>query len=202
MRRALAAVSAVSASLASSTLLDLKPVPLLGGSADWNFGRWAAVTDKVRGGVSTAELSPGADGAARFLGNLDPSKLNAGFAGVNLEVDLLPASLAELSGLQLEVLDADGKEYTLLLKMKNGASGSSYQVRFVPRPQEPYTASFRDFVGYYRGRPDPQAAPLQLSEVKTLALQIASNFTQQKGPFQLELQAITGIQNADASVAV
>ena len=39
-----------------------KPCPR---SADWNFGRWAAVTDKVRGGVSTAELSPGADGAAR-----------------------------------------------------------------------------------------------------------------------------------------
>lgn len=31
MRRVLAAVSAVSASLASSTLLNLKPVPLLGG---------------------------------------------------------------------------------------------------------------------------------------------------------------------------
>ena len=53
--------------------------------ADWRFSSWRAITDQVRGGVSTAELDPDR-GGARFVGTLDPSKLNAGFAGMNLDV--------------------------------------------------------------------------------------------------------------------
>eukprot|EP00913_Durusdinium_trenchii_P014656 g13750.t1 len=57
-------------------------------SAAWHFQSWRAITDQVRGGVSTARLvaaESGDDPRARFEGTLDPSKLNAGFAGVNLE---------------------------------------------------------------------------------------------------------------------
>ena len=51
-----------------------------------------------------------------------------------------------------------------------------------------------DFVAFYRGRPDASAAPLDKSQIETLAIQIASNFTQTSGPFQLELQSIAGLQ--------
>eukprot|EP00435_Cladocopium_sp_Y103_P034566 s6_g8.t4 len=81
-------------------------VPLLGGSADWRFSSWRAITDQVRGGVSTAALEPCAAGA-RFTGNLDPSKLSAGFAGMNLDVKVLPVAFSDLDGLKLGVLDAD-----------------------------------------------------------------------------------------------
>ena len=57
-------------------------VPLLGGNVSWLFGKWSAVTDAVRGGVSTAALEPAGAEAAQFRGSLDPSVLGAGFAGV------------------------------------------------------------------------------------------------------------------------
>ena len=37
---------------------------------------------------------------------LDPSKLKAGFAGMQLDAALLPAKLSALKGLQLNVLNA------------------------------------------------------------------------------------------------
>lgn len=52
-----------------------------------------------------------------------------------------------------------------------------------------------DFVAFYRGRPDASAAPLDKSQIETLAIQIASNFTQTSGPFQLELQSIAGLKS-------
>jgi hypothetical protein len=35
-------------------------------SADWRFSSWRAITDQVRGGVSTAALEPCAAGARRL----------------------------------------------------------------------------------------------------------------------------------------
>ena len=52
----------------------------------------------------------------------------------------------------------------------------------------------KDFAAYRRGRPDASAPPLDKSEIETLAIQIASNFTQQSGRFQLELQSIAGLK--------
>ncbi|CAK9078479.1 unnamed protein product, partial [Durusdinium trenchii] len=134
-RMAFAAVSAATASLAAASLVTApRPravVPLLGGSAAWHFQSWRAITDQVRGGVSTARLvaaESGDDPRARFEGTLDPSKLNAGFAGVNLDVSLLPEKISELSGLQVDVFETDGREYSLLVKLKGAESGSSYQV--------------------------------------------------------------------------
>lgn len=83
----------------------LQNTALLGGAADWQVQRWQAVTDQVRGGVSTAELLATERGA-RFSGMLDPSKLKAGFAGMQLEADLLPRKLSLFKGLQLNVLNA------------------------------------------------------------------------------------------------
>jgi len=97
--------------------------------------------------------------------------------------------------LNLAVSDADGHEYTLLVKTKGGKIGSSYQVRFVPKKQSPFETFFKDFVAFYRGRPDASAAPLDKSQIETLAIQIASNFTQTSGPFQLELQSIAGLKS-------
>mmetsp|Transcript_82705 Transcript_82705/g.130836 ORF Transcript_82705/g.130836 Transcript_82705/m.130836 type:complete len:199 (+) Transcript_82705:53-649(+) len=190
-------VAAAAFSAATSVVLaetrHFATVPLLGGSADWRFSSWRAITDQLRGGVSTAALEP-CGGGARFTGNLDPSKLSAGFAGMNLDVKVLPVSFSDLDGLKLGVLDADGREYTLLLKLKGGESGSSYQVRFVPQKQTEFEALFKDFAAYRRGRPDASAPPLDKSEIETLAIQIASNFTQQSGRFQLELQSIAGLK--------
>lgn len=168
-------------------------VPLLGGSLDWHFSSWKAITDQIRGGVSTAELVPLGTGA-RFHGMLDPSKLQAGFASIVLDVKLLPVDFSELTGLQLDVSDADGLEYGLLVKVKGAKSGSTYQTRFVPKKLTPYQASFEEFQAYYRGHPDASAPPLDKSQVEVLGIQIASNFTKQSGSYQLDLKSISGIK--------
>lgn len=61
--------------------------------------------------------------------------------------------------------------------------------------QGPPLSNFEDFAAFYRGRPDASAAPLDKSQIETLAIQIASNFTQTSGPFQLELQSIAGLKS-------
>ena len=53
----------------------------------------------------------------------------------------------------------------------------------------------KDFAAYRRGRPDASAPSLDKSQIETLAIQIASNFTQQSGRFQLELQSIAGLKS-------
>eukprot|EP00438_Fugacium_kawagutii_P030382 Skav226479 [mRNA] locus=scaffold4441:84685:87127:- [translate_table: standard] len=174
-----------------ATLAEAATVPLLGGPRDWHFSSWKAITDQIRGGVSTAELVP-VEGGARFQGKLDPSKLHAGFAGMNLDVKHLPVDFSELSGLQLDFLDADEFEYTLLVKLKGAKEGTSYQVRFVPKKSMPFDATFKEFQPYYRGHPDPSAPPLDKSQVETLAIQIASNFTGQSGAYKLDLKSISG----------
>lgn len=93
----------------------------------------------------------------------------------------------------------DGREYTLLLKLKGAESGSSYQVRWVPVKQSSFEAPFNKFSAYRRGRPDPEAPPLDPSEIEILAIQIASNFTQQSGNFQLDLKSINGLADGQAS---
>ena len=197
LRRAAAVAAAALATTCTTALADSKSaaVPLLGGQASWHFGKWQAITDAVRGGVSTASLVPSKVGA-KFQGTLDPSKLKAGFAGVNLDIAELPKPLTDFTGLQLHVANADGREYTLLLKLRGAKSGTSYQVRFTPKPDSSLEAPFTDFAGYYRGRPDPAAAALRLEDVGTIALQIASNFQQQSGDFELELSSLAGLQDA------
>eukprot|EP00434_Breviolum_minutum_P020809 symbB.v1.2.018357.t1/scaffold1457.1/size117646/15 len=198
-----ASVAAVSAaSVVFTETRSFTTVPLLGGPKTWHFGKWRAITDQVRGGVSTAQLLPwekeGCCGA-RFTGTLDPSKLSAGFAGMNLDVKYLDVKESNLHGLQLEISDTDGREYTLLLKLKGAESGSSYQVRWVPVKQSSFEAPFNKFSAYRRGRPDPEAPPLDPSEIEILAIQIASNFTQQSGNFQLDLKSINGLADGQAS---
>ena len=198
---AVAAATAVATScttaLAESRSAAAAPVPLLGGPVSWHIGQWKPITDAVRGGVSTARLIPSKAGA-KFEGTLDPSKLKAGFAGVNLDVSELPKSLADFTGLRLDIAGSDGREYTLLLKIRGAEAGSSYQVRFTPEPDQSLEAPFSRFVGFRRGRPDPTAPPLHTADVGTIALQIASNFQEQSGDYQLELKGLAGISDAAA----
>lgn len=65
--------------------------------------------------------------------------------------------------------------------------------------QSSFEAPFNKFSAYRRGRPDPEAPPLDPSEIEILAIQIASNFTQQSGNFQLDLKSINGLADGQAS---
>ncbi|CAE7433763.1 recA [Symbiodinium sp. CCMP2456] len=199
-RRAVAVAAATAVATSCTTALAesrsaAAPVPLLGGPVSWHFGQWRPVTDAVRGGVSTARLIP-SEAGARFQGTLDPSKLKAGFAGVNLDVAELPKPLTDFTGLKLDVAGSDGREYTLLLKIRGAEAGSSYQVRFTPAPEESLEVPFSRFAGFRRGRPDPTAPPLHTADVGTIALQIASNFQEQSGDYQLGLKGLAGVRDA------
>ncbi|ORY46416.1 CIA30-domain-containing protein [Rhizoclosmatium globosum] len=74
---------------------------------------WDSVTDRVRGGISTATLATSYDHAT-FSGLLDTSTLGgAGFASVR--TNLTTTDFSAYSGLQITFDKADGRTYALNL---------------------------------------------------------------------------------------
>eukprot|EP00403_Amphidinium_massartii_P030755 CAMPEP_0178396094 /NCGR_PEP_ID=MMETSP0689_2-20121128/13555_1 /TAXON_ID=160604 /ORGANISM="Amphidinium massartii, Strain CS-259" /LENGTH=255 /DNA_ID=CAMNT_0020016765 /DNA_START=21 /DNA_END=785 /DNA_ORIENTATION=+ len=175
-------------------------VPLLGGQAPWKFNEWRAVTDAVRGGRSTASLrfAPG-DSGAEFSGLLDPSKLKAGFAGMALKASSLPKELAELRGLRVSIAKADGREYSLSLKMRGAMAGATHKFRFQPKDGDVVDMPFHEFVAISRGRPDPNAAPLDSAKVESIEVQIESHFGEQKGEYVLALDELQGLLEGEVA---
>lgn len=200
---AVAAVGAVViVSMVSLPSTFANPVDLLGGpSSEWHFDNWRAVTDNVRGGVSTAVLKGGDGRGAVFSGNLDPSKLGAGFAGVSLPVNMLPETMEGLSGLQVAVAGGDGAEYNIALKMRGATSGASHKFHFTADEAAVLDMPFRDFVATKWGRPVAEDSstpgPLDLRKVDLLTIQIESHFGKQKGPFSLRIDSISGLPRGE-----
>eukprot|EP00913_Durusdinium_trenchii_P018616 g17494.t1 len=105
---------------------------LLGKEA-WQFSRWRAETDDIRGGTSTASFKGLTDssGFAEFAGLL--SEVDQAFAGVSLQASFLP-SLSELKGLVLDIHHGDGEEYAIALRMLGAPAGVEHVYRFQARP--------------------------------------------------------------------
>jgi len=169
---------------------------LLGGEVDWKFDNWHSNTDQVRGGVSTAFLRPHPHGA-EFTGVLDPSKLGAGFAGMEICVVQIPSELQQLTGLRLEIACGDGKDYSLSLKPKGAIAGSSYKFRFTAAEGAAATVlmPYKEFEATCRGRSVEGAPLIRPEQVESLTIQIASDFGRQKGNFSLILASLNGEQD-------
>jgi len=172
----------------------IETVPLLGKGANWRLNDWRAETDDTRGGVSTAQLKGLVEAGTEFSGSLDPSVLGSAFAGISLQEKVLPTPLSECRGLVIDLLEADGKEYAVALRVNGAPAGIQHQFRFRAEKPGSQTMFFKDFRPVLRGKPAPEPQLLDLQQVESIMLLIMTDFGDgQAGPFALVLGSVQGI---------
>jgi hypothetical protein len=153
--------------------------------------RWAAVHDRVMGGVSEGGLAFDTAGFARFTGvvSLD---FGGGFASVRRSpADL---GLAGAEALRIRVR-GDGKTYQLRLRPGNRLDGVTWQSSFAPGEDwMDVVLPLADFNPVFRGRPVPEAGTLERAAARQVGLLIAGK---QSGPFRLEIRSIEALSAAE-----
>ncbi len=148
------------------------------------ISRWTGVHDQVMGGVSEAGLVPAGEHAS-FTGTVS-TDFGGGFASLRRAPAAL--NLGRARSLTLEVR-GDGKTYQLRLKPGNRLDGVAWRALFTPGPQwQTLTLPFDGFEPVFRGRPVPEAGPLDPGAVRQVGLMIAGG---QAGPFRLDIRSIT-----------
>ncbi|KAI1132792.1 CIA30-domain-containing protein [Nemania abortiva] len=172
---------------------------LFGGDKPWLAESWVASDDRVRGGKSQSYLDykPGSKGTVRFHGELDITALGgAGFASQR-SPDSQPWDLSDFEGLHLAIGDGDGKKYTLIVKDEilpkrpDGREQStvSWEYDFIGKETQ-LDIPWHDLKPTYRGKPEPDAKPLDLANIRRVSIMMRSFFGEQEGAFDLELENI------------
>lgn len=162
------------------------PTPTRSGRP-WNQSQWTSVDDRVRGGKSVSQLDVSdPKGCATFRGKLDIRTLGgAGFASQKTLPELFAGGL-DLSGYDALVIDAhqpasDDKTYTLILKdtealpkRPDGRERSTvsweHDFRLGSGSGGRLAMRFGDFKPTYRGRPKPDAEPLNLRNILAVSI--------------------------------
>jgi len=177
-------------------------VPLLGGKVPWRLNDWRPDNDNVRGGSSSSSLKGATDAAGvHFSGSLgESSPTDDAFAGVALRVNLLPEELSEVRGLSLDVADADGMQYTVLLSLRG--STATRKFRFKAEGEGTIDMLFKDFVPTLRnGRPAPEPhPPLNLSRIEMMSLRAEGGSGQGASPFSLTVRSVSAIPGREEVV--
>ena len=140
---------------------------------------WNPIDDGVMGGVSRSRFRHAPAGHAVFAGH-------GGFASVRCQ----PCDLGR-KGVVADLLEVrgDGKRYKLNLRTDNSFDGVNYQAR-LEAPAAIWTTcrlASADFLPSWRGRPVPDAAPLDTARLRQIGLMIADR---QQGPFALAVRSI------------
>ena len=146
---------------------------------------WAPVDDRVMGGCSTSCLRYDPLGHAVFEGTVKADN-NGGFASVRAHAKEVSANGAIAYVMEV---NGDGKRYKFNLRMQDNFDGLTYQASFVT-PAGMWTSlhlPVSQFAATFRGRPVPDAQPLNPSLVHQVGLMIAD---QQLGSFSLKVRAI------------
>jgi NADH dehydrogenase [ubiquinone] 1 alpha subcomplex assembly factor 1 len=143
---------------------------------------WGALDDRVMGGVSRSALVAGDHGTAFFRGQLSRER-GGGFASVRSAPR--PHDLRAFQGVAVR-FRGDGRTYFLRLRSVVDLDGPVHQAAFGGPPGRWCTASIRfaELRPSFRGRPTPEAAPLDLQRVTTLGLLVRAETV---GDFALEL---------------
>jgi len=146
---------------------------------------WAAIDDRVMGGISRSRLRFDPAGHALFEGEVSLAQ-GGGFASVRSQPGALGAPGA--SACVIEVL-GDGKAYKLSLFTSDSFDGMSYQLPFLPEVGAWTTLRLplAAFQPSFRGRAVPGAPPLDPARLRQVGLMIAER---QAGPFALALRSI------------
>ncbi|KAL0934218.1 complex I intermediate-associated protein 30 [Colletotrichum truncatum] len=185
---------------------DWKLLYLYGGDSPWDSSLWTDSDDRVRGGKSQSHLHCESPEKAQFFGHLDITTLGgAGFASQRT-VGTLRLDLRQYDGLVLKVLKSDSKKYTLTLKdeilppREDGRDQStiSWEYDFISEAGE-VTILWDNFKPTYRGKPKPDAKPLDLSNIKRISFMMRSFFGEQQGDFNLTIAHLAAISNRPTS---
>ncbi|EKG19565.1 Galactose-binding domain-like protein [Macrophomina phaseolina MS6] len=191
--------------------MALKTCDIFGGTLPWKAADWTSSDDRVRGGKSESyfDISP-EDPVARFYGKLDIKTLGgAGFASQRTTGENRTWNVDGYDGIQLEITKSDSKRYTFNIKNEllppdpntgREQSTISYEHDFVaPSPNATGEAStvfipWDGFKATYRGREDPDAPPVNLTDIKRFNIMMRSFFGDQEGDFSLSIKSITAVR--------
>jgi len=155
--------------------------------------RWFAIDDRVMGGVSRSGMEYSGHGTGVFRGAVSLDS-GGGFASVRL--NLSGQSLEGAHGVRLRVR-GDGKLYKLSLRGERDFNDVLHQASFVaPADWADVDLPLDSFEPRFRGRPVPDAAPLDVSAIASIGLMISAR---QAGEFRLEIESIRGYAEADSS---
>ncbi|MDO9286277.1 MAG: CIA30 family protein [Aquabacterium sp.] len=150
---------------------------------------WAAIDDRVMGGVSRSRMRHAPAGHAVFEGQLSLAQ-GGGFASVRARTGT--AAVADAVDATAALIEVRGvaQRYKLTLFTADGADALGYQHDFVPDADR-WTLMrlpLADFVARFRGREVPGAPALDAARLRQVGLMIAGR---QAGPFALDLRSIT-----------
>ena len=146
--------------------------------------RLSVVNDDVMGGHSTSGVAI-EDGAVVFSGVV---RLDDGGGFASMRAELEETDLRPFEGIEL-VVRGDGRSYKLLVRDAVGREDVRYQARFETRAGERHThrLPFSRFEPRRRGRPVPDARPLDRGRIRQLGVLVSDA---QAGEFRLELLAV------------
>ncbi|KAI0155169.1 NADH:ubiquinone oxidoreductase intermediate-associated protein 30 [Xylariaceae sp. FL1272] len=177
---------------------------LFGGTKSWLAQSWVTSDDRVRGGASQSHLDDISDspGAVCFHGNLDINALGgAGFASQRSPDALHWDLSSNFAGLYLKIQKGDGKRYTLIVKDEVLPKRPDGREQSTVSFEYDFTGStggidiaWEDFKPTYRGKPAPDAKPLDLANIKRISIMMRSFFGDQEGPFNLQLEYIAAVE--------
>ncbi len=145
-------------------------------------GDWRIVNDGVMGGLSAARVSVD-DETLSFTGTLSLEN-NGGFSSTRRALAEPPA---EAAGIRLEVR-GDGRRYQLRLREGEAFDGVAWRVTFVADARwRALDWRFESFEPVFRGRPLPDAGPVDPARVGQVGFLIADGTA---GPFRLDVRKL------------
>jgi NADH dehydrogenase [ubiquinone] 1 alpha subcomplex assembly factor 1 len=162
------------------------PLHLIDFASPASVARWSAIDDVVMGGISHSRLDHDPAGHGVFAGVVSLER-NGGFASVRSPVLDLGAPGATAYVLEVH---GDGRRYKINLRSDDAFDGVNYQAAFVA-PALAWTRislPLGEFRPGFRGRPVPDAPPLDPARVRQIGLMIADR---QAGPFALAIRSIS-----------
>ncbi|EQB55292.1 complex I intermediate-associated protein 30 [Colletotrichum gloeosporioides Cg-14] len=155
---------------------DWKLLYLYGGDSPWDSSLWTDSDDRVRGGKSQSHMHCESPEKARFFGHLDITTLGAAGFASQRTLGTLHLDLRQYDGFVIRILESDSKKYTLTVKDEilpprddgRDQSTISWEYDFVCDPGD-VKILWSDFKPTYRGKPKPDAKPLDLSNIKRIS---------------------------------
>ena len=146
---------------------------------------WTPVDDVVMDGGSTSRAVPTENATLLFVGDVSLEN-NGGFASIRTA-----PQQHDLSGTEGIVLPVrgDDKRYRLTVRTDARFDGVWYQAGFTTLDGEwqDVRIAFAQFEPRFRGRPVPDAPPLDRARIRSFGLLIADR---QAGPFRLEIDTV------------
>jgi hypothetical protein len=149
-------------------------------------GKWAAIDDRVMGGVSQSHVRAIPEGHAVFEGEVSLER-NGGFASVRSHPG--PLGTAGATTCLIEAR-GDGKRYKLSILTDDDYDSVNYQAGFTPATEgwQTLRLPLADFRPSFRGRAVHGAPPLDAARIRQVGLLIADR---QVGTFSLQVRRIS-----------